>query len=168
MTKMTPMPNDKKLQIRAQGDRELVMERAFDAPPSLVFQAYTRPELLKRWLGVSGGWELAVCEIDLRVGGAYRWVWRNADRKKDMGVRGVYREIAAPDRLVCTEQFDDPWYQGEALSTVRFIETNGRTTLTVTMRYESSEARDGVLASPMESGVVQSYDKLGELLATMQ
>ncbi len=163
----TPMMNDKKLQIRAQGDRELVMERAFDAPRSLVFQAYTRPELLKRWLGVFGGWELAVCEIDLRVGGAYRWVWRNADRKEDMGVRGVYREIAAPDRLVCTEQFDDAWYPGEALSTVRFVETNGRTTLTVTMRYESSEARDGVLASPMESGVAQSYDKLGELLATM-
>lgn len=161
---MTP---DKKLQIRPQGDRELVMERVFDAPRDLVFQAYTRPELLKRWLGVFGGWELAVCEIDLRVGGAYRWVWRNADRKQDMGVSGVYREISAPDRLVCTEQFDDPWYQGEALSTVRFVEARGKTTLTVTMRYQSTEARDGVLASPMEGGVEQSYNKLAEILATM-
>jgi len=159
---------DKKLQIRPQGDRELVMERAFDAPRNLVFQAYTKPELLKRWLGVFGGWELAVCDIDLRVGGTYRWVWRNPDRKQDMGVRGVYREIAAPDRLVCTEQFDDPWYKGEALSTVTFVEANGRTMLTVTMRYESTEARDGVLASPMEGGVEQSYNKLAEILATLR
>jgi uncharacterized protein YndB with AHSA1/START domain len=162
------MTTDKKLQIRPQGDRELVMVRAFDAPRSLVFDAYTRPELLKRWLGVSGGWELAVCEIDLRVGGTYRWVWRNPDRKQDMGVRGVYREITAPDRLVCTEQFDDPWYKGEALSTVTFVEASGKTTLTVTMRYESTEARDGVLASPMEGGVEQSYNKLAEILATLR
>jgi uncharacterized protein YndB with AHSA1/START domain len=162
---MTP---DKKLHIRPQGDRELVMEREFDAPRELVFQAYTRPELLKRWLGVFGGWELAVCEIDLRVGGSYRWVWRNADRKQDMGVRGVYREIAAPDRLVCTEQFDDPWYEGESLSTVTFVEARGKTTLTVTMRYSSTKARDGVLASPMEGGVEQSYNKLAEILATMR
>ena len=162
------MTTDKKLQMRPQGDRELVMVRAFDAPRSLVFQAYTKPDLLKRWLGVFGGWELAVCEIDLRVGGTYRWVWRNADRKQDMGVRGVYREVAAPDRLVCTEQFDDPWYKGEALSTVTFVEAGGKTTLTVTMRYESTEARDGVLASPAEGGVEQSYNKLAEILATMQ
>jgi uncharacterized protein YndB with AHSA1/START domain len=156
------------LQIRPQGDRELVMVRAFDAPRSLVFQAYTRPDLLKRWLGVFGGWELAVCEIDLRVGGTYRWVWRNPDRKQDMGVRGVYREIAAPDRLVCTEQFDDPWYKGEALCTVAFVEDGGKTTMTVTMHYESTETRDGVLASPMEGGVEQSYNKLAELLSTMR
>ena len=162
------MTIDKKLQIRPQGDRELVMVRAFDAPRSLVFQAYTRPDLLKRWLGVFGGWELAVCEIDLRVGGTYRWVWRNPDRKQDMGVRGVYREIAAPDRLVCTEQFDDPWYKGEALCTVAFVEAGGKTTMTVTMHYESTETRDGVLASPMEGGVEQSYNKLAELLSTMR
>lgn len=162
------MTNDSKLQIRPQGDRELVMVRPFDAPRALVFQAYTRPELLKRWLGVFGGWELAVCEIDLRVGGSYRWVWRNPDRKSEMGVRGVYREIAAPDRLVCTELFDDPWYKGEALSTVTFVEASGRTTLTVTMRYESTEARDGVLASPMEGGVAQSYNQLAEILATLR
>ena len=159
---------EKKLQIRPQGDREMVMQRVFEAPRSLVFQAYTRPELLKRWLGVFDGWELAVCEIDLRVGGTYRWLWRNADRKQDMGVRGVYREIAAPDRLVCTEQFDDAWYEGEALSTVTFVEAGGKTTLTVTMRYQSTEARDGVLASPMEGGVEQSYNKLAEILATLR
>ena len=159
---------DKKLQIRPQGDREIVMVRAFGAPRSLVFQAYTQPALLKRWLGVFGGWELAVCEIDLRVGGTYRWVWRNPDRKGDMGVRGVYREIAAPDRLVCTEQFDDPWYKGEALCTVSFVEANGTTTMTVTMRYESTETRDGVFASPMAGGVEQSYDQLAEILATLR
>lgn len=160
---------DRKLQIRPQGDREIVMVRAFDAPRSLVFQAYTRPELLKRWLGVGfGGWELAVCEIDLRVGGTYRWVWRSPGHKQEMGVRGVYREIAAPDRLVCTEQFDDPWYKGEGLVTVAFVEAGGKTTMTVTMLYESTETRDGVLASPMEGGVEHSYNQLAELLSTMR
>lgn len=157
---------ERKLQIRSQGDREAVMTRAFDAPRQMVFDAYTKPELLKRWLGAFGGWELAVCEVDLREGGSYRWVWRNAERKQEMGAGGVFREISAPDRLVCTERFDDPWYKGEALHTVTFVENNGVTTLTVTMRYESTETRDAVLASPMESGVEQSYNKLAEVLAT--
>ena len=156
------------LHVEPLGDREIVMTRAFAAPRQLVFEALTKPALVQRWLGVFGGWELAVCEIDLRVGGTYRWVWRNPDRKQDMGVRGVYREIAAPDRLVCTEQFDDPWYKGEALCTVAFVEDGGKTTMTVTMHYESTETRDGVLASPMEGGVEQSYNKLAELLSTMR
>ena len=158
------MKSTGKLKLEARGDREIVMTRAFDAPRDLVFDAHTRPELLQRWLGVFGGWTLPVCEVDLRVGGAYRWVWRNADGR-EMGVRGVYREVVRPERLVNTEQFDDPWYPGESVNTTVFVEQGGKTTMTVTMRYESREARDGVLASPMESGVAASYDKLAELLA---
>ncbi len=158
------MKSTGKLKLEARGDREIVMTRAFDAPRDLVFDAHTRPELLQRWLGVFGGWTLPVCEVDLRVGGAYRWVWRNADGR-EMGVRGVYREVVRPERLVNTEQFDDPWYPGESVNTTVFVEQAGKTTMTVTMRYESREARDGVLASPMESGVAASYDKLAELLA---
>ena len=98
-------------------EREIVMSRVFDAPRELVFEAWTKPELLKRWLGVRNGWELAECEVDLKVGGAYRFVWRGPDGA-EMGMGGVYREIVAPERLVSTEKFDDPWYEGEALDTL--------------------------------------------------
>lgn len=152
-----------KLKIHPHGERELVMTRAFDAPRRMVFDAYTKPELIRRWLGAFGGWQFDVCEVDLREGGKYRWVWRNSAGDR-MGMGGVYREILAPDRLVCTEHFDDAWYPGEGLVTVTFVETAGKTTLTVTMRYESTAARDGVLASPMEKGVSASYDKLEDML----
>jgi uncharacterized protein YndB with AHSA1/START domain len=156
---------DKQFQIRPNGDREIVMTRGFDAPKQLLWEAYTRPELLKRWLGVFGGWELAVCEIDLRVGGAYRWEWRNGSGQR-MACGGVYKELDAPDRLVCTEQFDEPWYEGGSLNTVTFVEAAGRTTMTTTMRYTSTAVRDGVLKSPMEGGVAKSYDALEALVQT--
>ena len=159
------MKNTGNLKVTARGDREIVMTRVFDAPRELVFDAYTKPELVKRWLGVFGGWTLPVCEIDLRVGGKYRFVWRNADGSS-MGMGGVYREIVRPDRLVNTEKFDDAWYPGEALITSVLVEKAGKTTLTVTMRYDSGEARDAVLRSPMEGGVAVSYDNLAELLAS--
>ena len=152
------------LKVTARSDREIVMTRVFDVPRNLVFDAYTKPELLKRWLGVFGGYSMPVCEVDLRVGGAYRFVWRGPDGA-EMGVRGVYREVVRPERLVHTEKFDEAWYPGESLITTVLAEQGGKTTLTVTMRYESREARDAVLKSPMESGVAQSYDKLAELLA---
>jgi uncharacterized protein YndB with AHSA1/START domain len=157
--------NTGNLTIEPRGDREIVMTRVFDAPRNLVFDAHTKPELLKRWLGVFGGWTLPVCEVDLRVGGTYRWVWRGADGK-EMGVRGVYREVVPPERIVHTEKFDEAWYPGESLITTVLTEQGGKTTLTVTMRYESREARDAVLKSPMEGGLAQSYDKLAELLAS--
>jgi len=152
------------LKVTARSDREIVMTRVFEAPRNLVFDAYTKPELLKRWLGVFGGYSMPVCEVDLRVGGTYRFVWRGPDGA-EMGVRGVYREVVRPERLVHTEKFDEAWYPGESLITTVLAEQGGKTTLTVTMRYESREARDTVLKSPMESGVAQSYDKLAELLA---
>ena len=78
---------------------------------------------------------------------------------------GVYREVARPERIVCTEKFDQPWYPGEALDTLTLVEHDGKTTLTTTVRYESREARDAVLKTPMEQGVAASYDRLAELLA---
>jgi uncharacterized protein YndB with AHSA1/START domain len=157
------MTDPRRLTVAARGDREIVMTRTFDAPRNLVFDAFTKPELLKRWLSGADGWSLAVCEVDLRVGGAYRYVWRHADGK-EMGAGGVYREIQPPERLVFTERFDDPWYPGESLGTVLLTEEGGRTTLEQAMRYESPDARDAVLASPMESGVSQSYDRLAALV----
>ena len=153
------------LKITTPSEREIAMTRVFDAPRRLVFEAYTKPELLKRWLGVFGGWELAICEMDLRVGGAYRWVWRKGTI--EMGMGGVFREIVPEERLVTTEKFDDSWYEGEALVTATFTESAGKTTLLATMRYQSKEVRDGVLKSPMETGVAASYDKLAEVLVAM-
>jgi len=158
------MTNTGQLQITARGEREIMWTRDFDAPRSLVFDALTKPELIKRWLGVRGGWSLAVCEVDLRVGGSYRYVWRGP--KGEMGMGGVFREIVPPERIVTTEVFDDPWYPGGAVGTAVLVERGGKTTLTHTVLYDSREARDGVLKSPMESGVVESYNTLETLLAS--
>ena len=159
------MPNTGSLKVEARGDREIVMTRVFDAPRHLVYEAFTKPDLVKRWLGVFGGWSLPVCEIDFRVGGRYRFVWRKEGA--EMGMGGVYKEIVPNERIVNTEKFDDPWYEGEGLGAVTFVERGGKTTMTQTIMYTSKQARDGVLKSPMESGVAQSYDKLAEILATM-
>ena len=155
----------KTLKVEARGEREIVMTRAFDAPRPLVFEAYTKPELLKRWMGAQGGWALAVCECDLRVGGRYRSVWRRGST--EMGVQGVYREVVPPERIVATEQFDQPWYPGEAIVTIELSESAGQTTLTMTLRYESKDARDGVLQTPMETGVAASFDQLEGVLESM-
>ena len=153
-----------KLKITTPSDREIAITREFNAPRNLVFEAYTKPELLKQWLGVQNGWTLAVCEIDLKVGGNYRYVWRGPNRE-DMGMGGTYREIVPGERIVATEKFDDPWYEGEATGTVTFIERDGKTTLTMTLLYTSKEVRDAVLQSPMERGLTVSFDKLADLLA---
>jgi len=159
------MTSSGKLQITTPTEREIVMTRVFDAPRRLVFEALTKPELLKRWLGVFGGWSLAVCEIDLRPGGTYRYLWRGPEGA-EMGMRGVYREIVRPERIVSTESFDQSWYPGQAVGTAVLVEQDGKTTLTTTVLYESREARDAVIRSPMEQGVSAGYDMLDELLAT--
>jgi uncharacterized protein YndB with AHSA1/START domain len=157
-----------KLQITTPSDREIAMTRVFAAPRRLVFDALTKPELVKRWLLGPPGWSMPVCEIDLRVGGKYRYVWRRESDGTDMGMGGVYREITKPERIVATENFDQSWYSGEAVGTTRLVEQGGKTTLTQTMLYESKETRDEVLKSPMESGVGASYDRLAELVASSQ
>jgi len=154
-----------KLQVTTPSEREIAMTRVFDAPRSLVFDAWTKPELLRRWLGVRGGWTFAVCEVDLKVGGSYRFVWRGPDGS-EMAMGGVYREIVRPERLVATEKFDEPWYEGEALDTMVFVEHGGKTTATTTVLYASREVRDAVLKSPMDRGVSESYEKLDEVLAS--
>jgi len=158
------MNNPRTLKVTAQGDREIVMTRVFNAPRSLVWEAFTRPELLRQWLFGPPGWEMPVCETSQKVGGSYRYVWRGPDGS-EMGMGGVIREFTPPERMVGTERFDDPWYPGEALVTIELAEASGQTTLTQTLRYESREARDIVLKSPMEGGVTMSYDRLENMLA---
>ncbi len=156
-----------KLKVEARGDREIVMTRAFDAPRHLVFDAFTKPDLLRQWMLGPPGWSMPVCEIDFRVGGRYRYVWAHRDGA-EMGAGGIYKEIVVPERIVATERFDQPWYPGEGLGTVVLTEHAGKTMLTQTLLYESSEARDMVLRSPMESGVTMSYDQLEHLLASRE
>lgn len=158
------MANPETLKVTTRGDREIVMTREFNASRRLVFDAFTKPELVKQWLLGPPGWSMPVCEIDLRVGGAYRFVWRRDSDGSEMGIGGVYREIMPPERIVSTEVFDQAWYPGEALGTVVFFELGGKTTVTQTVLYQSREARDGVLKSGMESGVAASYDRLAQLV----
>ena len=155
------MLNTGTLRVTTPSDREIVMTREFDAPRELVYDALTKPELLKRWFGPRG-WSLIVCEVDLRVGGAWRFVLRGPDGA-EMGMRGVYRELVRPERTVHTESFDE--YPGESLVTGVLTERGGKTTLTGTVLYESREIRDMVVSSGMEHGAAESYDKLAELLA---
>ena len=152
------------LQIEARGEREIVMAWRFNAPRHLVFDAWTKPALLMRWFGGPREWKLTSCEIDLRVGGTYRFVTTRTDGA-EMGWGGVYREIAAPERLVFTEVFDDAWYSGEAIVTQEFVAAGDFTLFNTTVLYASPETRDAVLASPMEKGVAESFRRLDEFLA---
>ena len=152
------------LKLQAQGDREIIMTRSFNAPRHLLFEAFTQPDLLRQWLLGPPGWTMPVCEVDLRIGGTYRYVWRN-DKGVEMTATGTYREIVAPERIVATETFEPPWYQGECTNTLLMREEGGRTILTQTLRYESNAARELVLKSPMEGGVAISYERLEQMLA---
>ncbi|MCM0676305.1 SRPBCC family protein [Micromonospora phytophila] len=153
---------DDPLVVRTPGDREIVLSRVFDAAAPLVFAAFTRPELLVRWYGARG-WRLVECEVDLRIGGRWRFVSQGPDDAR-MVQSGVYRRIEPPGRLVCTELFDDQSYPGETLVSHEFTELIGRTTVTTTLRYATGEGRDAVLRYPMTRGVTESFTRLAELL----
>ena len=154
------MQNTGTLKVTLPSEREIVMTRVFDAPRQMIYDAWTKPELLKRWFGPRG-WSLVVCEIDLRVGGKWHFVLRGPDGK-EMGMGGVYRELAPPERDVHTEKFDD--YPGESLVTGVVTESAGKTTMTATILYPSQEVRDAVIKSGMEHGAAESYDRLAEML----
>jgi uncharacterized protein YndB with AHSA1/START domain len=159
------------LVIQPASDREIVMTRTFDAPRHLVFDAWTKPELLKRWFGQAAGWTMPICEVDLRPGGTYRYVMRGPDGE-EVVMRGEYREIVRPERLVTTEIFagfsEVGWRPEDAtVSTMVLTENGGRTTWTATVVYPSKAVRDAALQSPMESGMSQSFEKLTELLASL-
>ncbi len=157
------MMNTGTLKVTLPSDREVVLTRVFDAPRHLVFDALTKPELLKRWFGPRGT-SLISCEVDLRVGGAWRYVLRGSDGR-EMGMGGVYREIVPGERTIHTEDFDD--YPGESIVTTILTEHDGKTTLTATVLCESQEIRDAVLSTGMEHGAAETYDRLAELLPSL-
>jgi uncharacterized protein YndB with AHSA1/START domain/effector-binding domain-containing protein len=152
--------------VSAAGDREILVERDFNAPRELVFDAFTKPELVRRWLLGPEGWTMPVCEIDLRAGGRYRYVWHKASTGEQMGMGGAFREIVRPERLVATERFDDAWYPGEAVNTTVFEQRADVTTVRLTVLYESREARDTATRSGMDTGMEQGYKRLEEVLSS--
>jgi uncharacterized protein YndB with AHSA1/START domain len=149
-----------KMTVATPSDREVVVTRVFDAPRRLVFDAHTKPEIVKRWLLGPAGWTMPVCEIDLRAGGKYRYVWAHPD-KPGFEIGGVYREIVAPERIVTTEQ----WMGAVAENTMVLTEKAGKTTMTFTMDFGSKEARDAALATGMTGGMEESYVRLDEIAA---
>jgi uncharacterized protein YndB with AHSA1/START domain len=154
------------LTVTLPSDREIALRRVFDAPRALVFEACTRPEHVARWWGPTGS-TLTVEEMDVRPGGAWRFVLRGADGQ-DHPFRGVYREVVPPERVVSTFIYDVEFIRDfEAVETVTFSERDGKTTLSVTVLHQSREARDNHLRSGMESGASQSYDRLAELVGTL-
>jgi len=152
------------LNVTTPSERELAMTRVFHAPRALVFDALTKPELVRRWYGPAG-WSLVVCDIDLRVDGAWRFVSRRPDGKQ-IGQRGVYREIVRPERLVNTESWDD-WNPGELLVTTTLDEQGTTTTLTITLLFPSQEVRDQLLKSGMTKDAAAVYDKLEDCVMSM-
>jgi uncharacterized protein YndB with AHSA1/START domain len=152
--------------VTTPSDREIVLTRLFDAPRRLVFEAMTRPEHVRRWWGIlDDKHSVPICEIDLRPGGAWRFVGRGP--MGEYGFHGVYREIAPPDRVVFTEIYD-PFPDVESVVTSIFTEENGKTRLTVKCLYPSVEVRDMVLGTGMAKGAAISYDRLEDVVAELQ
>ncbi|HJW50066.1 MAG TPA: SRPBCC domain-containing protein [Candidatus Limnocylindria bacterium] len=158
------MNNTSTLKVAKRGTRETVITRDFDAARGQVFDALTDPDVLEHWYGPRG-WSLAVCEVDLKVGGAFRFVVRRANGT-EIGMRGVYREIAPPERFVHTLTFELEDFPGELLVTTDLVEDRGRTTMTSTVLYPSQQLRDGDVG-PTEHGATESYAKLDEYLASI-
>jgi uncharacterized protein YndB with AHSA1/START domain len=163
---MTPAKDESGFSVTPLSDKEIVIKRVFNAPKQLVFDALTKPEMLRNWFWGPDGWTLAVCDVDLRVGGETRYVWRKGDI--EMGMSSVCLELDPPNRMVNKERFDDPWYEGEAIGTIELIEEGGKTTLTTTMRYATEAARDSVLKSPMDEGMAVGYNRLENYLETLK
>jgi uncharacterized protein YndB with AHSA1/START domain len=153
------------LTITTPTDREVVLTRDFDAEPALVFEALTKPDILKLWY-LPEGWSFDVCEIDLRVGGKWHFVSRQPNGKV-IGQLGVFQEIQRNKRLVNTESWED-WVAGETLVTRVLVDHHGRTTFTSTILFPSREVRDTVMKSGLAKTVGPVYDKLAEVLMSIK
>ncbi len=155
------------LEVTTPSDLEIVMTRTFDAPRHLVWDAMTKPELIRRWLYAPEGWTMTVCEGDTEVGGSFRWAWNGPDDKPALAIWGINREVVPLEKIVHTENMEigAGVHLGELLATVELTEHDGTTALRMTLLFPSKEARDGALASGMARGVAAGYDRLDEILA---
>lgn len=151
-------------------DVEVLVQRRFDAPASLVWRAYVEPELMRRWCGAQPGWSMPVCEMDMRVGGTYRWRWRNNENGQEFGFNGDVLEATPHERLVHTQHFDagdlGVSMGGEpSIVSVSFQETDGVTLVSTTIRYASKADRDAAFATGMTEGMETNYRLLDGILA---
>jgi uncharacterized protein YndB with AHSA1/START domain len=158
-----------KAQVTLPSEREVKVTRSFRAPRALVYRAYTEPELVRRWLLGPPGWSMPVCEMDVRVGGRYRWRWRSERDGSEFGFSGLFREVQPSSKIVHTEAYDPGdvggGYPGaDAIVTVTFTEDGGATTVTTLIDFGSKEARDAAVATGMTGGMEQSYELLDQLL----
>jgi len=155
-------------QVSLPSDSEVKVVRQFNAPRKLVYKAYTTPALMQRWLVGYPGWTMPVCEMDVRVGGKFRWRWRSDEDGKEFGFHGEFREVAAPARLVHTEIFDPGDIGGnmgdEAIITLQLTEAGGVTTVETLIDYGTKESRDAAMSTGMTDGMEASYRKLDQLL----
>ena len=149
------------VEVTTPSDLEVTVTRVFNAPARRVYDAHTKPELVKKWLLGPDGWSMPVCEIDARVGGTYRYRWRNnANPEQEFGTGGEFTEVEAPHRIVQTERMEG--FDGQSLCTMILTEHNRRTTLSITQKFETKQARDGAMATGMTDGMAASYDRLEE------
>ena len=164
---MAAMPTSGTAVVSTPADEQILITREFDAPAHLVYRAYTEPDLVRRWWPARRG-RMTVCEIDLRVGGAWRYAMV-ADGGFDVAFHGEYREIVPDEKVVFTEIFElpDGTLSEATLNTATFAEAGGRTTLTLLTEASSREVRDMILASGMEGGVQEELDILEELAVAM-
>jgi uncharacterized protein YndB with AHSA1/START domain len=166
-----------KLRVATPTDTTIVMTRTFDAPRRLVWEAMTKPELVRRWMFYPPGWSWATCEMNVRVGGEFHWAWNGPDGQLAMTIRGVHREVDPPSRIVHTERMEmapgagpcapgdgspEPW---ELLVTLELTDQGGVTAMKMTLAFGSKQARDAALASGMEQGMEAGYTNLDALLA---
>ena len=160
-----------KAQVSLPSDREVLVTRSFHAERELVWEAYTTPELVKRWLLGPPGWTMPVCEMDVRPGGTFRWLWRSEEDGKQFGFHGRFTEVERPTKIRHTESYDpgdiggNMGEAGEATVTLTLTEKGGVTTLWTLIDYGSREARDAAMSTGMTDGMEMSYQKLEELLA---
>lgn len=159
-------------QVALPSDLEVRVTRQFNAPRQLVYDAHTRPELVKQWMVGYPGWDLTMCEMDVRVGGQYKWRWRNQEDGTQFGFYGTFTEVNAPSRLMHDEYYD-PGEVGDwgsmpvgdpCIVTLDLSEQDGVTTLVCNMKFASKEARDGAVATGMTDGMEYNYGRLDEVL----
>ncbi len=161
------MKNSGTLKVTTPTDREIVITRVFSAPRRMVWDALSKPDMIKRWLFGPPGWTMTVCDDDARVGGTFHWAWSGPNGEQ-LAMRGVYREVTPPERIVRTESFEFGCapQSGEQVCTLTLSEQGASTLLKLVVAYPSKEARDGALASGMDQGMRAGYDRLEELLTS--
>lgn len=161
---MIIQPTPGTTQYSTPSDTQVAIARAFAAPRRLVFEAWTNPTYIRQWMLGPPGWTMPVCELDLRPGGAWRYVWRQEDGA-EMEMTGLVREVDPPRRVVTTERWGPDW--PETVNAMELVEEEGLTTVTLTITYPSKEAREAALKTGMKDGMEQSFARLESLVESM-